>query len=74
MTREIAFKSNNLVFYDITSNRVMKKGNGLIITIQILDSHAGILKEAIIFLATYKETPKLTLWEATPIQASYDST
>ena len=25
MTREIAFKSNNLVFYDITSNRVMKK-------------------------------------------------
>ena len=43
MTREIAFKSNNLVFYDITSNRVMKKGNGLIVTIQILDSHAGIL-------------------------------
>lgn len=73
MTREIAFKSNNLVFYDITSNRVMKKGNGLIITIQILDSHAGILREAI-FPATYKETPKLTLWEATPIQASYDST
>lgn len=55
MTREIAFKSNNLVFYDITSNRVMKKGNGLIITIQILDSHAGILREAI-FLANYKET------------------
>lgn len=25
MTRAIAFKSNNLVFYDITSNRVMKK-------------------------------------------------
>lgn len=73
MTREIAFKSNNLVFYDITSNRVMKKGNGLIVTIQILDSHAGILREAI-FLATYKETPKLTLWEATPIQGSYDST
>lgn len=73
MTREIAFKSNNLVFYDITSNRVMKKGNGLIVTIQILDSHAGILREAI-FLANYKETPKLTLWEATPIQASYDST
>lgn len=45
MTREIAFKSNNLVFYDITSNRVMKKGNGLIVTIQILDSHAGILKQ-----------------------------
>lgn len=73
MTQEIAFKSNNLVFYDITSNRVMKKGNGLIVTIQILDSHAGNLREAI-FLATCKETPKLTLWEATPIQASYDST
>ena len=73
MTREIAFKSNNLVFYDITSNRVMKKGNSLIVTIQILDSHAGILRE-VIFLATYKETPKLALWEATPIQASYDST
>ena len=73
MTQEIAFKSNNLVFYDITSNRVMKKGNSLIVTIQILDSHAGILRE-VIFLATYKETPNLALWEATPIQASYDST
>ena len=72
MTQEIAFKSNNLVFYG-TSNRVMKKGNSLIVTIQILDSHAGILRE-VIFLATYKETPKLALWEATPIQASYDST
>ena len=25
MTRAIAFKSNNLVFYDITSKRIMKK-------------------------------------------------
>lgn len=51
-----------------------KKVNGLIVTIQILDSHEGILRE-VIFLAIYKEkTLKLTLWEATPTQASYDST
>lgn len=78
MTKVITFKSNNLVC--ITSQTTVsqekskeKNGNVLIVTIQILDFHAFVLRE-VIFLATYKEnTLKPTLWEATPIQASYDS-